>query len=171
MTEEQRKQVAENHNLIYAFLNKHQLPIEEYYDLAAIGLCKAAEKFNPGLLEFSTYAYYCMRSMISHELRKERKLSRVPKEQLVYYQAEKEGRDGKLQVWEIPAKESVEEQIVGKVAAQNFMDSLEEREQKILNLLEQGFTQQEVSTAVGVSQAYVSRTKMRLKKRLLALCY
>ena len=171
MTEEQRQRVTENHNLIYGFLNKYRLPIEEYYDLAAIGLCKAAEEFNPELSEFSTFAYYWMRSMVSHELRKENKLSRVPKEQLVYYQTRKENRNGELQVWEIPAKESVEEQVMVKVVAQKFMDSLEEREQKILNLLEQGFTQQEVGTAVGMSQADVSRTKTRLKKRLLALCY
>ena len=39
------------------------------------------------------------------------------------------------------------------------------------NLLEQGLTQEEVGVAVGVSQVDVSRTKTRLKKRLLALCH
>ena len=52
--------------------------------------------------------------MVSHELRKEHKLSRVPKEQLVYYQARKENRNGGLQIFEIPAKESIEKQMVGK---------------------------------------------------------
>lgn len=171
MTEEQRQRAAENHNLIYAFLNKHQLPIEEYYDLAAIGLCKAAENFKPELSEFSTFAYYWMRSVVFNELRKKYRMSQVPKEQLVYYQAGKEGRDGEVPVFEIPAKEGVEEQAIVKVAAQRFMDSLEERERKILNLLEQGFTQQEVGIAVGVSQVNVSRIKTRLKKRLIALYY
>ena len=171
MTEEQRERVAENHNLIYAFLNKYQLPIEEYYDLAAIGLCKAAEKFNPGLSEFSTFAYYWMRSMVFDELRKKYRVSQVPKEQIVYYQAGKEGRDGEVPVFEIPSKESVEEQVMVKMVVKNFMDSLEERELKILNLLEQGFTQQEVGTVVGMSQVDISRTKTRLKKRLLALYY
>ena len=171
MTEEQRERVAENHNLIYGFLNKYQLSIEEYYDLAAIGLCKAAEKFNPELSEFSTFAYYWMRSMVFDELRKEYKVSQVPKEQLVCYQAEKEGRNGEVPVFEIPSKESVEEQVMVKVATQKFMDSLEERERKILNLLKQGFTQQEIGAAVGMSQVDVSRTKTRLKKRLVALYY
>lgn len=171
MTEEQRQKVTENHNLIYAFLNKYRLPIEEYYDLAAIGLCKAAEEFNQELSEFSTFAYYWMRSMVSHELRKENKLSRVPKEQLVYYQTRKENRNGELQVWEIPAKENVEEQVMVKMVAKNFMDSLDEWEWKILNLLEQGLTQEEVGAAVGVSQVDVSRIKTRLKKRLLTLCH
>lgn len=46
MNDEQRKLVENNHNLIYAILHKYNLPIDEYYDVAAIGLCKAAITFD-----------------------------------------------------------------------------------------------------------------------------
>ena len=46
MTEEQRKLVEDNHNLIYSFLQKYHLTIDEYYGLAAIGLCKAGKTYN-----------------------------------------------------------------------------------------------------------------------------
>ena len=55
MTKEQQKLVEENHGLIYSFLAKHNLPIEEYYDLAAIGLCKASITYQ-NETTFSTYA-------------------------------------------------------------------------------------------------------------------
>lgn len=169
MTERQRQLVAENHGLIYAFLKKYKLPADEYYDLAAIGLCKAAETFNPKKAKFSTFAYYGMRSMVSNELRRRCQLSRVPEDKLLYYQAERENERGEVQVLEIPANENLEDFVVGEVLIQNFFDSLKERELRILNLLKQGLTQQEVGTIVGLSQAEVSRIRARLKKQLLSL--
>ena len=44
LNDEQRKLVADNHNLIYQYLIDNNLPQDEYYDIAAIGLCKAALK-------------------------------------------------------------------------------------------------------------------------------
>ena len=45
MTEKQKQLVVDNHNLIYSFLHKHGFDEEEFYDLAAIGLCKAAKSY------------------------------------------------------------------------------------------------------------------------------
>ena len=41
LTNDQRKLVEQNHNLIYAFLHTKNLNIEEWYDICAISLCKA----------------------------------------------------------------------------------------------------------------------------------
>ena len=46
LNDEQRKLVADNHNLIYQYLIDNNLPQDEYYDIAAIGLCKAALKYD-----------------------------------------------------------------------------------------------------------------------------
>lgn len=43
MTDYQRQLVTDNHNLIYRFLQKEKLNMEDWYDLAAIGMCKAAK--------------------------------------------------------------------------------------------------------------------------------
>lgn len=55
ITDEARKLVEENHNLVYSFLYKYHLDVEEWYDLAAIGLCKAANTYNNDKSGFSTY--------------------------------------------------------------------------------------------------------------------
>lgn len=63
MTEEEyQRLVEENHNLIYAFMQKHNLP-EDWYGDCAIGLCKAAKTFDKSRgYKFSTVAYKCMYS-------------------------------------------------------------------------------------------------------------
>lgn len=48
MTEYQKQLVTDNHNLIYRFLQKEKLNMEDWYDLVAIGMCKAAKTFNEG---------------------------------------------------------------------------------------------------------------------------
>lgn len=67
---EQKKLVEDNHDLIYGFMTKHKLDFNEWYDICAIGLCKAALTFND-TTKFSTFAYKCMlnsvRSVMRHD--------------------------------------------------------------------------------------------------------
>ena len=60
LNEQQKKLVEQNHKLIYYTLKKYKLNQEEYYDILAIGLCKAAIKFDPERSKFSTFAMKVM---------------------------------------------------------------------------------------------------------------
>lgn len=62
LTEEQRKLIEENHNLIYDYMVKHKLDFSDYYDLLAIALCKAAIHYNFESSAFSTFAFACFRN-------------------------------------------------------------------------------------------------------------
>ena len=42
LTKEQKELVENNHKLIYYYIHKNGLSVDEYYDILAIGLCKAA---------------------------------------------------------------------------------------------------------------------------------
>ena len=67
LTSDQKKLVEDNHNLIYWFMNRRGLYTDEYYDLMAIALCRAAQDFNEAAGNaFTTYAVKCM----EHELSK-----------------------------------------------------------------------------------------------------
>ena len=61
LSSEQCQLVEDNYYLIYWFLKKHQLSIDEYYDVAAIGLCKVAKLYDPQRgFKFATFAYAVM---------------------------------------------------------------------------------------------------------------
>lgn len=80
MTQQQRQTLIEkNHNLIYAFLKHMRLPADDYYDLAAIGLCRAADTYAEEVLTtFSTYAFRCMyHEAISYWRKEEKRLETV----------------------------------------------------------------------------------------------
>ena len=75
MTKEQEILVIENHNLIYYFIHKYNLSIEDYYDICAIGLCKAANTYDDKKgIKFSTYAGVCIENEIKQELRKQKNI-------------------------------------------------------------------------------------------------
>ena len=42
LTQQQQQLVEDNHKLIYFYLYRNSLSVDEFYDVAAIGLCKAA---------------------------------------------------------------------------------------------------------------------------------
>ena len=64
LTDEERELVTNNHNLIYSYLNKFHLT-DDYYDLCAIGLCRAAHFYKPENGKFSVYAFVCMSNIIN----------------------------------------------------------------------------------------------------------
>ena len=73
LTAEQRQLAADNHNLIYQVLHERHWSIDEYYDIAAIGLCKAAKAFKSELgYKFSTYACKYIVGEVLHTYRKAR---------------------------------------------------------------------------------------------------
>lgn len=69
LTDEERELVTNNHKLIYSYLNKFHLS-NDYYDLCAIGLCRAAHFYKPENGKFSVFAFACMSNTIRMEWRK-----------------------------------------------------------------------------------------------------
>ena len=69
LTIEESKLVEKNHNLIYGFAQKYKLPIDDWYDVCAIGLIKAVKSYRSDDIEFSTFAYSCMFGEMRNELK------------------------------------------------------------------------------------------------------
>lgn len=65
---EQRKLVEDNHDLIYGFMVKYKLDFNNWYDVCAIGLCKASVIYDNSTC-FSTLAYRCMYNEVSNTKR------------------------------------------------------------------------------------------------------
>lgn len=155
--------------MIYTFLHQYNLSIEDYYDLAAIGLCKAGSKFDGSKSKFSTYAYKCMFTAVFTEIRNRKAEKRIQDHQVVYYQAELDdsnGGDTSTFLNYIPSKENVEENVLSEIIFEEYMNKLKERDKQIFILFSNGYKQREISKIVGCSQAQVSRVKKKLCKYL-----
>jgi len=166
MTDEQRKLIEDNHNLIYSFLWKHGLDIEEFYDLAAIGMCKAAITFNASVGAFSTYAYSCIMNEINNEFRKRRSLLRIPKESLVYYNAAMTD-EGECKLIDIlPSNVNVENEVVGNISVDEFLGKLKrEKMRTVAELFSLGYSQKEIANILGCAHQNVSEIKFRLRQK------
>lgn len=145
------------------------MPIEDYYDLAAIGLCKAGGKFDGSKSKFSTYAYKCMFTTVFTEVRDKKAGKRIPDRQIVYYQAEfddSNGGDTSTFMNYIPSKENVEENVLSEIIFEEYMSKSKERDKQIFTLFSDGYKQREISKIVGCSQAQVSRVRKKLCRYL-----
>lgn len=72
LTTREQQFAAENHRLIFAFLNEQELAEVDYYDIAALGYLEAVHRYlsEPSLrsFAFSTIAYRAMLKSLSHSL-------------------------------------------------------------------------------------------------------
>ena len=165
MTEEQRRLAEENHNLIYGFLNQNKLDDDEFYDLASIGLCKAAMKYNTDRKEkFSTFAYTCMRNEVKRYYRDyENTKKRIPKELVSSYNIELD--DGKeiLDVF-IKDDDFIENSLI-HIDFCDFKRTLKDKERIVVEHIENGFNMMETAKMIGRTHQYVSLTKKEVLKK------
>lgn len=164
MTDEQRKLVEDNHNLIYGFLNKKELT-DDYYDIVALGLCKAAMNYDESKGRFSTLAFKCMDREIGIYYTYLKRKTFVP-ENLVFSYNE-------------TANEDVSESIIDAVIPDNndrigyslenidfdcFMDLLKDKERQIIKCLKRGFNQKEIAETMNMTQQAVSLNIKSIKQ-------
>ena len=80
LTDEQKKLVEENYNLIYGFCALHKIDKDEYSDILSLALCESAMKYDATKqTSFSSYAYSLMDKRMKNEHRNAMCSSRVPK--------------------------------------------------------------------------------------------
>ena len=162
MTKEQENLVIENHNLIYYFIHKYNLSIEDYYDVCAIGLCKATLNYNPRKdTKFATYAGVCIENEIKLELRKQKNIL-VYSLDMTFYSTS----DGTREI------SYVENITTGLSAYDEILPYqldkvLDAQEYKLVALVLQDYTQVEIGNIIGISQAQVSRMFFKIKQKLL----
>lgn len=165
MLKEQTKLVEDNHNLIYYVLNKMHLPDDDYYDVAAIALCKAAMTFDSERSAFSTYACKYMGWALIAQLRTEDRKIRKNEKDVLYYNAMMHEDMEYLEVF-ADKKVDPEDAAINKVLADQAMMQLKPRERQIVTMLANGYMWRDVCTAVGISNSGVGQTLKRIRRRL-----
>lgn len=169
MTKEQEQLVTDNHNLIYFFLNKWGKILEysdmtDYYDICAIGLCKAAITYDSSKdVKFATYAGVCIENEIKIELRNRKKYSAPVYSLDMTFNNTSDGTGeisyGENMTTGLSAYDEILPYQLDKI--------LNAREYKLVALILQDYTQVEIGNIIGISQAQVSRMFSKIKQKLL----
>lgn len=173
MTQQQQNLVIDNHNLIYFLLHRLGYDVEEWYDLCAIGLCKAAVMYKPEFgFSFSTFAVKCMKNEICNEQHKHR--SRLPVRQAVSLN-EYIAPDIDIEIQDTIADSN---DLFGRVELQlSIKDTvLTPREREAMDLYIAGYKQREIAECFSVSQECISQrirnAKAKIQKCLeMSDCY
>lgn len=176
LTKEQQNFVAENHNLIYKFLNEMNLPDEKYYDLAAIGLCRAGIIYNNSKGTFSTLAFKCMKNEICRYWQHKSRKYIIPSDKIISYDYEVSSDDfyDKVDFLDFIFNEvsnepfNEYENIINKVAIEEMQNELNAKEKTILKMLYSGLECKEIAkelscTVQGV-RYYIGKIRKKCRK-------
>lgn len=173
MSEEQQKLVTDNINLIFYYMHKHRLNLEDK-DVGYIALCKAAKGYNPELkIAFSSYALRCIHNEFQIEHLRKNRLKTIPESNI------KNPVDEKLDLFDnIKYKQPHLDSLIYREFTSNLEEFLllhckNERERTIMeSKIHPGlYTQKELSEKFGVKQAQISRVGKRLCKKFIDKYY
>ena len=166
LDEQQKKLVEKNHNLIYHTLHKYKLNQEEYYDILAIGLCKAAIAFDPERSKFSTFAINVMyNEFLIHDRDENANKRKVNKNTLSlnYIMRDPKNEGNKCEFGDLltDGREPFME-----VIHMYLPDILTKRELLACQLSYDGYSQTQIGEKLGVSQSYASRLLKNARTKL-----
>lgn len=138
--------VEENHNLIYWFIHKKNLEVDEWYDLFAIELCMAVQDYDESIGAFSTYyTTRCENRMIK---------------EFAKMNAQKRSHEGMVSLNDFQV-EYPNEDILTILELKEAFDF---NENEILEMRYHGYTQEEIAEELGVSQSFISKILKKLRE-------
>lgn len=129
----------------------------DYDDIAQVGriaLLKAIRTYEPKKGKLSTYATRCIRNAYRNMLFLERAQKRQTHKLQVYYDEE---IDDKGHTWwdTLEMSASVEDEVVRRVAMQEWLAQLDERERCIIEMKCQGYYLREIGARLGITHERV----------------
>lgn len=161
LTNDEKELVEANHNLIYWYIRTHNLDVEEYYDILAIALCKAAIGYNEAKSKFSTYANRCFENerlmKIRTDTRKCRQALVIPFDTVIN---EKDGNRLTIEDTLTTGLDALDECVLFR------FEELPIIQRRILYLTYVGKNQCEIAEIINRSQAVVSRYLTDAKKKM-----
>ena len=166
LDEQQRELVEQNHNLIYHTLRKYKLNQEEYYDVLAIGLCKAAIAFDPKRSKFSTFAVNVMyNEFLQHDRNENAQKRKVNKNTLSLNYRMKDPKN-ESRTCEFGELLTNGREPFMDVIHMHLPDILTKKELLVCQLSYNGYNQTQIGEKLGVTQSYASRLLKRARTKL-----
>ena len=164
LTEEQKKMVKDNHNLIYYYCRKNDISIDTYYDVCAIGLCKAAATYDKEQSTFANYALYVINNEVKGIYRQNASRGKQDVQVFSYDKILTNNYGDEYTLLDFiitDGKDAYDSSILT-----DFNKIWNKREKRIALLLYEGYTQEEISKIIGVKQPQVSRIIKIMRRKV-----
>lgn len=176
LTDAQRQLIEENLGLARMAAWKYREPCakvgidwDDAYAIACEGIIRGVQRYKPELGRASTYLIRGCELAILMELRKFRQKCRagfLTVSLSDIYCGDRDGNALTIEDTVMDTRQSPEEESVTEIMLQSVMKKLTSRQKIILQMALDGFTQDEIGRALGLSQSYVSRLFIACKKQI-----
>ena len=173
LTPEQQRFAADNHGLVYAFLNERRLSDDDFYDVVVFGYLRAVKRFfeEPSLSQkysFSTIAWGAMRSkLFNHYKSNSRQVtSMVSLDAFVY------GDDEALSLQEVlsvPDSNTVDFET--ELIMLDLASRVSKREMDVIRMKKDGYGVREIAKAQRMPMKGVNELLASVRDTVLAVCY
>lgn len=164
LTPEQRKLAEKHHNLIFYFMKRKRLDQEEFYDILAIALCKAARLYDPSEYTFATYCYRCFENALRMHIRDNKR--RVQSTPFSAFEIHNDSDDIDNVIEETAeCEEALQsfDELETRMALEGFVSRIPENLRQVLELHLKEYTQQQIAEILGITQPQVSRRLARIR--------
>lgn len=167
LTKQQQNLVTENHNLIYKFAKMKHLPIDDYYDILAIGLCEASKVFDSDSVEFSTVAFRCMENELNDYYKYISRGKRIPEDMILSYDTPM--NDDALKTTDFldsfADNNCVHDIVVSGIMSEILLNLLSEKEQKVVAFLMNGMNQSDIAKHMDCKRQTVKYYIVQIRKK------
>lgn len=147
----QQQLVKDNHNLIYEYAYRHNLDIDEYYDLLAIGLCSAAKCYDSTKSKFSTLASKCIENVLKDYYKQNK--HNIP---TISYDTYTDENDDLTLFDTISDEKNIEDFILSDMVVKNILSKLTKKERIIIKCLLKGMTHRQIALKLSCTRQNVS---------------
>lgn len=172
LSDMEKRQAEENHNLVYSFLHRHGYSIEEFYNIAIFGYLKGIQIYNrrDDLRKKYQFAFICkqyMKAEIKDHFRVQNAQKRKPMETILSLDAEYAETDN---LYNCVSGKSVEDELLESELLEEVLENLSKVQRDILKMKLEGYSNKEVyiSLEIPSSTYYVELDRIKVVfKRLV----
>ena len=167
MTEEQKRLVEQHHNLIYWYLNKKKMSINEWYDILAIALCNAVISYDSDICEFATYAIKCFNTAVHTRIRLDNGVTKRPSGGVWSYEEKIQNplyneENATCELF-LADGYNVEQEAIVSLILKKCLNKMSERDKKIILMLYEGYDGKEIGEKFNMSHQNVFLIKNKFK--------
>lgn len=172
LTPEQRLFAAEHHDLVYKFLRKKQLPIDEFYDVVIFAYLRSVRRFlTESALEqysFATIAWSSMNSAIYNYYRSQK----TPKHNALIFSLHSKPYDDGYSLEEtVAAPNPLMRQLEEQLLLHDLAKRVSKQQMNIVHLKSCGYNDRDIARRQNTTMKRVQELLEEVRTALMEICY